>query len=79
MMHGKRGNTKEALDALASAQMLNPRFEMTFVYRGNVFLSAGEPSAAINEFNRALEINPRNDAARDGLRVAQSQLTRPPR
>src|SRR6185503_17667206 len=49
MIFGKQGKNAEALEALAMAQTLDPRFEMTYVYRGGVRLATGDVSAAIQE------------------------------
>jgi protein O-mannosyl-transferase len=73
MIRGKRGKSDEALQALATAEKLDPSFEMTYVYRGNVLLSRGEVTNGINEYKRALAINPRNQVARDALALAQQQ------
>jgi protein O-mannosyl-transferase len=74
MIHGKRGRAQEALEALAAAEKLDPRFDMTYLYRGNVLLSTGKVQEAINEYGRALAINPRNDTARQALALAQQRL-----
>jgi tetratricopeptide (TPR) repeat protein len=71
MFHAKKGRAQEALAALAEAEKLDPRFDMTYVYRGNVLLSQGHMPAAISEYNRALAINPRNDTAKQALAIAQ--------
>jgi len=72
MVYAKSGRRAEALAELDIAERLQPRFEMTYVYRGNVYLSAGELPAAARQYRRALDINPRNEAALHGLRQAES-------
>jgi len=72
MIHGKHGRPQAALEELAIAERLDPRFEMTYVYRGNVYLAAGDRAAAAGQYRRALQINPRNEAARQGLTQADS-------
>jgi Tfp pilus assembly protein PilF len=59
----------EAMDALATAERLNPRFEMTYVYRGNIYEVQGDKGRAAVEYRRALAIDDLqfNQAARDGL------------
>ena len=71
--YGKQGKFTEALDALATAERLDPKFEMTYVYRGNVFLTQNNIAGATAEFNRALAINPANGPALEGLRVASNR------
>jgi Tfp pilus assembly protein PilF len=64
----------EALDALATAERLNPKFEMTYVYRGNIYEVQGDKARAAEEYRRALAIDDAqfNQAARDGLtRIGQ--------
>ncbi len=72
MIHGKQGRRAEALAALEQAAKLDPGFDMIYVYRGNVYFSAGEREAAAREYRRALEINPKNPAARQGLLQAEA-------
>jgi tetratricopeptide (TPR) repeat protein len=67
MIYGKQGRMPEALEALAEAEKLDPRFEMTYVYRGNVFEVMGDRAAAGREYKRALEVNPGNSVALQAL------------
>jgi tetratricopeptide (TPR) repeat protein len=71
MLHGKAGRRDAALAALETAAKLDPSFEMTYVYRGNVYATAGEFDLAAAEYSRALAINPANDLARDGLAMSR--------
>jgi protein O-mannosyl-transferase len=67
MVYGKRGRTQEALAALAAAETVDPRYEMTYVYRGNVYEKAGDLVSAVREYRHAVELNPANQAARESL------------
>ncbi|HYP15290.1 MAG TPA: tetratricopeptide repeat protein, partial [Bryobacteraceae bacterium] len=67
MVRAKQGRPGEALDALATAEKLDPAFDMTYVYRGNVYLSQNNIAGAESEFNRALSINGSNQPAREAL------------
>ena len=69
-VYGKQGKAREALQALDVAEKLDPRFEMTYVYRGNVYMSESNQAQAAAEFNKALAINPRSAPALEGLRIA---------
>ena len=71
MMHGKARRRDAALAALDTAAQLDPSFEMTYVYRGNVYATSGEFDLAAGEYSRALAINPANGLARDGLEIAR--------
>lgn len=68
MLEAKRGNSMAATEALDTAESLDPRYEMTFVYRGNLLAAAGERAQAAAEYRKALALNPSNQAARDALR-----------
>ncbi|HYO84451.1 MAG TPA: hypothetical protein VES20_23820 [Bryobacteraceae bacterium] len=74
MIYGKRNRQEEALAALAEAEKLDPRFEMTYVYRGNIHLARGEPQIAAGFYRHALAINPGNEPARTALEQAERQL-----
>ncbi len=72
MVYAKKAKWDEALAALAKAEQLDPKFEMTYVYRGGVFESTGNKAAAAEQYRRALAINPLNPAAKEALaRVSQ--------
>jgi len=43
---------------------------MTYAHRGNVLLLQGDKAGAVNEFSRALAIDPENHEARAGLAKA---------
>jgi len=68
MMYAKTSRTAEAFRALDSAQSMDPAFEATYLYRGQLFQSLNNPAAAEQQFRRALEINPQNQQALDLLR-----------
>ena len=40
---------------------------MTYVYRGGIYESTGDPVAAAAQYQRALALNPQNSIARDAL------------
>jgi protein O-mannosyl-transferase len=67
MIYAKRGRTQEALAALDEAEKINPRYEMIYVYRGNIALQAGDRAGALREYQHAVDVNPSNQAARDAL------------
>jgi tetratricopeptide (TPR) repeat protein len=67
MMYAKTSRTAEAFRALDSAQSMDPTFEATYLYRGQLFQSLNNPAAAEQQFRRALEINPQNQQALDLL------------
>jgi type IV pilus assembly protein PilF len=71
-MYAKSGRSDEAFRALDTAQSIDPNFEVTYVYRGQLFQKLNNPAAAEQQFRRALEINPHNQQALDllqGLRA----------
>ncbi len=72
MVYAKHSQWPQALAALAEAEKIDPRFEMTYVYRGNIYEVAGNKAAAAAQYQRALALNPSNSVARDALtRVSQ--------
>ncbi len=79
MIYGKEGKSAEALDALATAEKIDPNFDMTYVYRGGVRLAQGNVNAASDDFRHALALNPRNQTARQALDMidAQRNVARP--
>ena len=73
MVHAKQSRLPEALEALNTAERTDPRFEATFVYRGNVYLLQKEYAKAAADFRAAIALNPSDLAARNGLEMAERQ------
>ena len=67
MIQGKRRQMVEALAALERAEAIDPSFDMTYVYRGNVYEVTGDKTAAAREYTRAVAVNPNNQIAREAL------------
>ncbi len=79
MVYAKQNRRAEALEALDQAEKLDPNLEATYVNRGNVYLLAQEFDKAAGQFRRALELNPADAIARNGLDMAQRrQAPAPP-
>ena len=76
MIYGKRSQWPEALDALATAEKLDPNFATTYVYRGLVHTATNQLTAAIQDYQRALAIDPKYQPALNGLAQAQTLLAR---
>lgn len=74
MIYGKRAQWTEAMEALAKAQQIDPGFAPTYVYQGLVRLATNQPEAAVQDFQRALAIDPTLQQAKDGLAQAQARL-----
>ena len=67
MEYGKMGKYPEALDALAMAEELNPRFAMTYFYLGNIHSIQGDQTRAIEDYRRVLALDPGNEPAQAAL------------
>jgi tetratricopeptide (TPR) repeat protein len=67
MEYAKLTQYPQALDALNTASKLNPNFRMTYIYRGNVYALQGKRPEAAAEYQHALQIDPADQYARDGL------------
>jgi len=74
MIYGKRAQWAEAMEALATAEKLDPNFAVTFVYKGLVHFATNHPQEAVEDYRRALAINPNFQQAREGLAQAQARL-----
>jgi tetratricopeptide (TPR) repeat protein len=73
MIYGKRDRFEDSIAALDQAAKLEPRFEMTYVYRGNLHLTRGEYQTAAGWYRHALAINPNNQTARNALALAEQK------
>ena len=67
MEYGKTGNYPEALEALATAERLDPGFAMTYYYLGNIHAIQGNPAQAREDYQRVLALDPDNTPAREAL------------
>lgn len=61
----------EALEALDTAQKLDPNYIWTYIYRGKVFFNQGRCAEAIQQYAHALQIDPRNEEANNDLRIVE--------
>jgi len=69
----RKQDWQAALGELAIAEGLDPGYDMTYLYRGNIYQIAGDRAAAAREMQRALQLNPDNQIARDALAQLGSQ------
>jgi len=73
-VYGQQHKTDEAFKALRRAEAINPAFEMTYAIRGNVYESLGNMESAAEQYRRALQIDPYNDAVRQALERVQQAI-----
>jgi tetratricopeptide (TPR) repeat protein len=64
----------EALDALATAEQRNPTYPITYVFRGKIYLNTNRPAEAVEQYKRALAIDPNVQDGQHDLAIAQSML-----
>jgi protein O-mannosyl-transferase len=67
MIYAKQSQWAQALAALEQAQKLDPGFAMTYVYRGKIYELMNDPAGAMQQFQRAMELDPSNDQVRQEL------------
>ena len=72
MMFAKEKRMNEAMEVLDQAERIDPSFDMTYAYRGNIFLSRDDRPKAIEQYQRALNLNKGNELAQRGLAQAQT-------
>lgn len=74
MVHGKNGHRAEAMEAVNKAIAIDPGYDMSYVYRGNLYSLDGDNRRAVADYRAALALNSSNEAAREGLRGALARL-----
>ncbi len=65
--YGKLGKYPEALEALATAQRLDPSFPLTYYNLGTIQEVQGDKAQAIEDYRRVLALDPNNAPARAAL------------
>jgi len=68
-----QGHPPEALEALNNALRMDPNNAVAYAYRGLTKLALKQDEAAAADFARALEIDPNNGTASNGLAVLAGQ------
>ena len=74
MVYGKMEQWPAALAALDRAQQINPNFPDTYVYRGVVHTRQNQLFDAMQDFQRAIQLDPNNGRARQFLRAVVNQI-----
>jgi len=67
MVYGKQHKVTEAFSSLDEAQKINPGYVMTFAVRGNVYESIGDFPNAIQQYQKAVALDPNNEPVRQSL------------
>jgi len=67
MEYGKIGKYPEALDALTTAQRMDPAFAMTYYYLGNIHAIQGNQAQAREDYQHVLALDPNNPPATEAL------------
>ncbi len=75
MIYGKLENWPDALANLALAEKLEPNYPETYVVRGKVYIKTGRWMEALQDYRRALGLDPSNSDARHDLQVVMNQLS----
>jgi tetratricopeptide (TPR) repeat protein len=74
MVYARQAQWALALDALATAERLDPGSPDIYLYRGKVYLATDRPAEAIPQYQRALAIDAHYEEARRDLAQAQARL-----
>jgi tetratricopeptide (TPR) repeat protein len=71
LIRAKQGRYPEALELFHRAELTDPGFEMTYMYRGILYARSGNLTKAAADFKKALELNPRDQNAAGALRMIE--------
>ena len=74
MIYVQLRQTNQALEALGTAQRLDPNWAATYNYRAKLYFQADQLPEAIVEYRQALALDPRLTDARQELARAEAQL-----
>jgi len=76
VVYATRERWPETLDALATAQKIDSNYAPTYYYRGNVYVRTAHFADAIQQYRRALELQPDYPDALRNLMLAEKALER---
>jgi protein O-mannosyl-transferase len=75
MVLAKHNRTDEALSVLDEVDRVAPGYSMNYVYRGHIFRQRGNVTSAVEQYERAVAVDPANEVARDSLAQARQSQT----
>jgi tetratricopeptide (TPR) repeat protein len=73
-VNASHGRVPQAIDALATAEKIDPNYAMTYVLRGQLYQSLKIYLKAIDSYQKALSLEPGNQPATAGLSQSQQHL-----
>ena len=76
--YSQKGSVNAAVGAMETAAQLNPASPFTHYNLGMVRLRSGDPSGAIEAFERSLRVDPTYGRAREAIRILMSHPTPEP-
>lgn len=74
MVRAKQGLAPPAEGAFEEAIRLDPNYDMTYAYRGNLYSTQGKYAAAAEDYRKALTLNSENPIAGKGLSQMEKAL-----
>ena len=74
-IYAKRSQWAEAMQAFNTAEKLDPKLAITYMYKGQVYLATNQAAAAVPEFEHALALDFRLGVAQEGLATARQRLS----
>ena len=77
MVYAKQSRWPEALEALVQAEKLDPNYDMIYDDRGGIRANTNDLAGAATDYQRAIELNPANEHARQMLDIVQQRLRAP--
>jgi len=73
-IYAEQKNWPAALEALSTAEKLDPKYAVTYSYRGKVHMLTDEPAAAVADFQRAIALNSDIPQIKEDLAQAQARV-----
>jgi tetratricopeptide (TPR) repeat protein len=74
-VYGDHSQWNEAMDALATAEKIDPKFPAIYDYRGIIYAKTNRVGDAIREYQHALDLDPTFESAKEHLQLALKSLT----
>ena len=72
VMFSNDGQHDKAINAYSQAIKLDPKYPYAYLGRGDAYLVKGDVTSALQDYDRAVKLDPDNDAAKERMKAVRA-------